>query len=92
MARRKDPYHVVLLKHYDFLDFKGVKVKCTMTKSESGQKVKWTSIRWMRFLKSEPENCLFKYNIDKEEFDQIKPLKKRAASNDQSQCIYKSKL
>ncbi|WAR14237.1 hypothetical protein MAR_004342 [Mya arenaria] len=64
MARRKNPYHVVALKNYDFKDFKAVKSSQTKaTKTEQGTRLKWTSMKWMRFLKNEPDACFFKYKV-----------------------------
>lgn len=73
MARRKNPYTVVPLKHEDIIDFKQLKtqkVKNVKT-SVDGKKVNWTKLRWMRFRKDNPDMCFFKYDFD-EEFQCLK--------------------
>ena len=73
MARRKDPYTVVPMKYYDIIDYKQVQnERAKVSKvSDSGKKVLWTKIRWMRYLESETESCLFKYNYD-DDFEKVK--------------------
>lgn len=99
MARRKDPYTVIPLKHQDIIDFKDIQAKKvkSITVSDSGKKVQWTKIRWMRFMKADPEAVLIKYDID-DEFERVKlfgkkrgqptldaPLPKNIAANYQFQ-------
>ena len=72
MARRKNPYSVVPLKHGDIIDFKQIrnqKVKNVRT-TVDGKKVNWRKIRWMRFEKESPNTCFIKYDFD-EEFQAI---------------------
>ena len=46
MARRKNPYRVVMLKHKDFKGFKSMTYKTSKSyKTESGQKPKWTCMK-----------------------------------------------
>ena len=50
MARRKNPYFVVPLKHGDIIDYKQIraqKIKNVRT-TVDGKKVNWTKIRWRR--------------------------------------------
>lgn len=92
MARRKNPYHVVPLKHYDFKDFKGVKINTLQSsKTESGQKAKWTNMKLMRFEKDVPEMCQFKYDFNEsDEFQRVKLISSKRSI--QIQPLYKSKL
>ena len=92
MARRKNPYHVVVLKHYDFKDFKEAKIKAN-TKSQSGQPCKWREMKWIRFTKNEPELCLFKYSFDEsEEFQTVKMPGSKQLSKNNIEPLYKGKL
>lgn len=69
----------------------------SITVSDSGKKVQWTKIRWMRFMKADPEAVLIKYDLD-DEFERVKlfgkkrgqptldaPLPKNIAANYQFQ-------
>ena len=92
MARRKNPYQVVPLKFYDFLDYKGMKVKSGKgLKAESGKRAMWNTMRWMRFLKSDPRICLFKYAIDESDFERVKLVNTKQQGNDLKR-LYKNKL
>ncbi|MEW8545290.1 MAG: hypothetical protein AB2693_17345 [Candidatus Thiodiazotropha sp.] len=100
MARRKNPYSVVPLKHSDIIDFKQIraqKVKNVKT-TVDGKKINWRKIRWMRFQKETPNTCLIKYDLD-EEFQAIQLTGiKRGRSTDVSSTSeklprrYQSKL
>ncbi len=93
MARRRNPYHVVTLKYYDFKDFKGMQSKASKTsKTEGGQKPKWTNMKWMRFMKSEPEMCQFKYDFQSVEFQRVKFSSKRSNEQQLPLPLYKAKL
>ena len=92
MARRKNPYHVVTLKHYDFKDFKEAKIKAN-TKSQRRQPCKWREMKWIRFTKNEPELCLFKYSFDEsEEFQTVKMPGSKQLSKNNIKPLYKGKL
>ena len=85
MARRRNPYKVVPLRHTDILDFK--KFQSTnmkpQKKTDTGLKVMWTKMKWIRYLKSEPDACLFKYSME-EEFQKVKITgKKRQQQSDE---------
>ena len=73
MARRKNPYTVIPIKHEDIIDFKQVKAQKikNVRMTTEGKKVNWTKIRWMRFQKDIPDTCFIKYEYD-EEFQSIK--------------------
>ncbi|XP_062577208.1 uncharacterized protein LOC134239069 [Saccostrea cucullata] len=73
MARRKDPYNVVPLTHEDIWDFKKVQSQSMKySKVEyNGTKINWLNIKWLRFMKEDSENILFKYDFE-EEFRKMK--------------------
>ncbi|KAK3107527.1 hypothetical protein FSP39_016707 [Pinctada imbricata] len=73
MARRKDPYNVVPLTHEDIWDFKKVQSQSMKyNKIEiNGTKINWLNIKWLRFMKEDPDNILFKYNFE-EDFRKMK--------------------
>ncbi|KAK3092951.1 hypothetical protein FSP39_009293 [Pinctada imbricata] len=73
MARRKDPYNVVPLTVEDIWDFKKVQSQSMKyNKIEiNGTKINWLNIKWLRFMKEDPDNILFKYNFE-EDFRKMK--------------------
>jgi hypothetical protein len=46
----------------------------------NGKKVEWLKIRWIRFVKSNPFEMLFKYSVTESEFHAVN-LRKRGRSN-----------
>lgn len=96
MARRRNPYTVVPLKHTDIIDFKqyqSINMK-PQKKTESGAKVIWTKIKWMRYIKDEPEVCYFKNDIDGE-FEKLKIVGSRRQPANFAESLpmkYQSKL
>ncbi|XP_053386206.1 uncharacterized protein LOC128550688 [Mercenaria mercenaria] len=73
MARRKKPYKVLPLKYTDIIDFKQFQSNSTKVqkKSETGTKVLWSKMKWLRYTKEEPDVCFFKYDFD-DEFEKLK--------------------
>ncbi|MEW8548265.1 MAG: hypothetical protein AB2693_32575, partial [Candidatus Thiodiazotropha sp.] len=66
MARRKSPYTVVPLKHYDILNFKPVaeKIIPQAAVDEDGKRVMWMKICWMQYNKTAENFIYFKYKFD----------------------------
>lgn len=60
MARRRDPYTFIPLKHTEFLDYKYMKVTelKSQSKSANGQKISWTKIRHLRFVSGDIKKCI----------------------------------
>ena len=74
MARRRNPYVVVPIKHQDILNFKPLTqqiVPATAVDLE-GNKVQWMKIVWVQVRKQEPDLLFFKYSFDQSEFNKIK--------------------
>ena len=67
-ARRKNPYLVVPLKHWDFIDFKQVQGEFykNMEKNTEGDKVRWRDIVHLQFRKDAPDNIYYRYSYDGE--------------------------
>ena len=70
MAKKKNPYHVTHIKHYDYKKYPSKTMKVPK-KSESGKTVDWRKIKWMRYLKEDLDNLYFKYDID-DEFEKMR--------------------
>ena len=78
MARKSAPYTVIPLTHADILDFKLLATsKLRNTKTDMlGNRVNWLKIKWLRYMKSEPDTLQFKYRVDED----FKVLKTRGTS------------
>jgi hypothetical protein len=74
MARRKNPYFVVPVKHQDILNFKPVaqQILPNMSFDDQGRRVQWMKIVWLQVRKSDPDYLFFKYSFDQEEFNMLK--------------------
>ena len=69
MARRHNPQHVVPLSYNDFIDFMDLKSRnLKAVNADSGVKVNWTQLKWMRFTATDPGACLFKYDLNDKDF------------------------
>ncbi|XP_048240747.1 uncharacterized protein LOC125374054 [Haliotis rufescens] len=74
MARRKDPYLVIPIKHTDVMDFKKLahqRLKNTKVDTDGGR-VNWLNVRWLRFMKTSPDSIYFKTEHNDEQFREIK--------------------
>ena len=63
MARRKNPYTVTKMNFDDILDLKKLKentIDGNMDVDVLGEKICWTEIKWLKFLKSNPQSMLLK--------------------------------
>ena len=73
MAKKTDPFTVVPFRHTDVYDFK--KLAATTIRNIKtdlkGNRVNWLKIRWLRYIKSEPDTIHFKYNMH-DDFSAIK--------------------
>ena len=95
MARRRNPYSIIPLKYTDILDFKQYQSTDMkpQKKTDTGTKVFWNKMKWMRYLKSEPDACYFKYAMDAE-FQKVKMTasKKQYTPDDNVPFKYQKKL
>ena len=77
-ARRKHPYVVIPLENESFIDFKKLaKESTTFAKKDSdGANMEWMKLKWIQFMKQEPDKIFFKYNFTDEPFKQlrVKPM------------------
>ena len=69
MARRSNPYIVLPLKYWDFIDFK---MQNDFFKNTSNENVRWREIRHLQFRKSSPQNIYYKYDFSEADFKVIK--------------------
>ena len=62
MARKKDPYTVIPMRHTDFIDLK------TLSSNSVGKRdgVSWLDIRWIRYLKSDPDTFFYKFSFEED--------------------------
>lgn len=81
-SRATAPYLVIPLTHEDIYDFKEVasgllrKTKLEM----KGKRVNWMGIKWLRFMKTEPDTFYYNYRM----FENFKILKIRGTSRRKS--------
>ena len=61
-ARSSKPYLIQELDYSDILDLKDL-TKRLMTPSQS-QQISWLNLKWLRFVKGEPDVIYFKYDMD----------------------------
>jgi hypothetical protein len=68
MARRKNPYLIVPLIYGDIYDFKYLAKTSMKFRKEDikGGKINWLQIRWLRYMKENPDCILFKYKFEDE--------------------------
>ena len=63
VARKRNPYVVVPMKYYDFLDIKHVAKYVlplnVVNVNVSGQNVLWTKNTWIKLKKSDPRRVCF---------------------------------
>lgn len=73
MAHKRNPYVVVPMKYYDFLDIKSTTKSVFLLNvvDIKGQKIQWAKIKWLKFQKSEPGNVYVKYSFE-EQFNCVK--------------------
>ena len=73
-ARRKQPYTVIPLENESFIDFKRVAKEntCFAKKDSDGSNMEWMKLKWIQFLKTEPDKICFKYNFTDEPFKQLR--------------------
>jgi len=74
MARRSNPYIVLPLKYWDFIDFKKMQNDFfkNFETNTSNEKVRWREIRHLQFRKSSPQNIYYKYDFSEADFKVIK--------------------
>jgi hypothetical protein len=100
MARRRNPYLVVPMKHDDVMDLKAfVKMYCPNVKvSSSGERINWLQVRWIQVRQEEPKSIFVNYTFSEDTFIEIKVqgiTRKRGASQswpDSLQPCYEGKL
>lgn len=67
--------------------FLNVKALCqtfvNRKKNESGQKVEWLKIRWMRFQKNSENKMMYKYTVDENEEFMVVDFDKKREEVDQ---------
>ena len=80
MARRKNPYVVVPMKHDSFWDLKHLAQEtCKNVKmTTNGKRINWLKIKVLRFSKNEENVIMVKENYDQPEFDHICVIKNAA--------------
>ena len=66
MAKKQKPFQTELLLTSEVLDFKEFSKEIVRNRSwdSSGQKVKWTKTKWMKYEKANPNILLFKYDYE----------------------------
>jgi hypothetical protein len=74
LARHKQPYVVVPLKYFDFMDFKQFKEKNfgPMKTDVSGEKVNWLKIKWIQIRKDCPDSIFVCHDFDQSRLREIK--------------------
>lgn len=96
MARKRNPYVVVPMKHYDFLDIKNIARSVLPPKAVGmqGQRIQWMKVRWIKLQKDEPGNIYFKYSFDDQQFQciKIKSSRKGLSLKSDLQSLYTAKL
>ena len=73
MARRNNPYMVIPLKYWDFIDFKAIQKNfyTNFEKNTEGERVRWREIKYLQFRKDSPKEIFYKYNFDDPDFHVI---------------------
>ena len=66
MARRKNPYTVIPIRHSDILDFKilASSVIRSTKVDKQGQRVNWLRLRAIQFCKGQEDIMRFKYDFE----------------------------
>jgi len=81
-ARLTKPYHVVEMETYDFFDFKELSLKLrNFDVIEEGNQVKWTKLRVMEFVHSEPNTMRVKHAYN-EGFETVDLMKRSRKANE----------
>jgi len=96
VARKRNPYVVVPMKYYDFLDINHVAkyVLPLNVVNVSGQNVLWTKITWIKLQKSDPGRVFFKSSFDDTSFQcvQLKSSRKGPSIKCDLKPLYDAKL
>jgi hypothetical protein len=74
MARRHNPYVVVPIRHWDFIDFKEVQNENfkNTERDINDDKVRWRDIVHLQYRKESPDHIFYKYVLEDQDFKSIK--------------------
>ena len=82
MARRRNPYQVIPLKYFDFIDSKDVAKQMfdNVKVDTTGKAISWRKLKWIQYRKAEPQSLFVKDYYNEEEFREVQIKKKERAT------------